>query len=67
MTTSKDKLTALINYIEEREDAEMVSLDDGYIMVKKTQNNCIHKGTNHTKYCPSGVNCVCPKWELKEI
>ena len=60
-----NQLQALIKYLEERDGASMVSLEEGFIMVKKTKNNCIHKDTGYTKNCNSGVNCTCEKWELK--
>ena len=62
-----DKLNALIKYIEKRDNAEMTCQPEGYIMVKKSRNNCKHKGTNHTGYCDSGCGVTCEHWEWKGI
>lgn len=37
-----DQLEALIKYIEKRDNAKMIETPEGYIMVKKTKNNCRH-------------------------
>ena len=60
-----DQLKALIKYIEKRDNAKMIETSEGFIMVKKTKNNCRHHGTGRHDYCNSGVNVTCPHWELK--
>lgn len=65
MIISKSPIEALIKYIEKRDNARMIEVLGGFIMVRKTQNNCKHKGTGHHKYCDSGVNLTCEHWKFK--
>ena len=62
-----DKLDAVIKYIEKRDNAKMIEGPVGFIMVRKTKNNCRHHGTCHTGLCNTGVNVTCDLWEWKGL
>lgn len=62
-----DKLDTLIKYTEKRDNAEMICLPEGYIMVKKSRNNCKHKNTGAHEFCDSGCGGTCEHWEWKGI
>lgn len=58
-----DQLKALIKYIEKRDNAKMIESPDGFIMIKKSQNNCKHHKTGLHEFCDSGVNVTCEHWD----
>lgn len=60
------KLQAIVAGLEEHLGLVVIECKGGgYEVVKKSRQNCKHRGSKHTKDCADCVNVPCPSWEYE--
>lgn len=58
------KLQAIVAGLEEHLGLVVIECKGGgYELVKKSRQNCKHRGTGHAKHCADPTNVPCPSWE----